>query len=131
MDAKTLLGQNLRIFRLVNGQHAMGLKIAGGGFTAVLMVEARPVTEKVALDDQLNEDGQPLEVDVVKNYNISLLPLYFIPGTVKDKPEEEVKPEHVMFEATPIDTLVEAYFQTNEAYSAARNPQPTIGAQNE
>lgn len=113
-----LLAQNLRVLRLTSGQQALALKIEGG-YTSPLVLDASPVLEEIETDE-LDENGNPKKMNIVKSYQIRMLPVYMIPGTVKDVPEIMIKPEHVMCEATPSPQMVEGYFKTNAAYSAAK-----------
>ena len=113
-----LLAQNLRVLRLTSGQQALALKIEGG-YTSPLILDVNPVLEE-AETDELDADGKPKKMSIVKSYQIRMLPVYMIPGTVKDVPEVMIKTEHVMCEATPSPQMVEGYFKTNAAYSAAK-----------
>ena len=115
---ETLLGPNLRCLRIVSGQHVLALKI-DGGFTNPLILDVNPVYEEIDTDD-VDEDGNVRKMSVVKSYQIRMLPLYMIPGTIVDMPEIAIKPEHVMCEAIPSPQMVEGYFKTNAAYAAAK-----------
>lgn len=126
LEISSLLAENVRTLRLVDGKFAIAIRIIHDGkpaFTQPLMMDATPTLVDKDIEGEFDEEGNPRVIRVVEKYRVTLLPLYMIPGTTEKLPDNMIKEDHVMCEAWPTKEMIDHYFKTMAAY---KNTQTRI-----
>lgn len=104
---KSLLAQNVREIRLVDGSFALALQCTGG-YSQPLTIEGEPVFDE--------------ETKKLVRYNIRLVPSFMFPGMSDDIPDLAVKDVHVVCSVVPKQQFIDAYFETIEKLASYANP---------